>query len=83
VSRVKIIKDPETGLPKGFAFVSYSEPEQAKAAMRDLNGTEIKGRKIVVNEAKTKQPEDPLRPVFNGRGGNPNRKVRKRTNGNF
>jgi RNA recognition motif-containing protein len=49
---VKIIKDKHTGKSRGFAFVEMPEKAEAEAAMKDLNGKELKGREIVVNEAR-------------------------------
>lgn len=52
VSSAKIIKDRETDRSKGFGFVEMADEEDAKAAIEELNGKEIQGRSIVVNEAR-------------------------------
>src|SRR5687767_13470464 len=52
VTQVKIITDRETGRPRGFAFVEFSSSEAARAAITRLNGSELGGRTIVVNEAR-------------------------------
>ena len=52
VSSVKIIKDRESGRSKGFGFVEIPETEDANEAIKKLNGFEIDGRAIVVNEAR-------------------------------
>jgi RNA recognition motif-containing protein len=49
---VKIIKDKHTGKSRGFAFVEMPEKAEAEAAIKDLNGKTLKGREIVVNEAR-------------------------------
>jgi RNA recognition motif-containing protein len=54
VSSVKIIKDRDTGRSKGFGFVEMPETADAEEAIKELNGTQIKGREIVVNEARPK-----------------------------
>ncbi len=54
VGSVAIIKDKFTGKSKGFGFVEMSNDEEAKAAMTALDGTDFKGRKIRVNEARPK-----------------------------
>lgn len=54
VSKVNIVKDRETGRPRGFAFVDMADARQAAAAMKELNLTEIDGRSITVNEARPK-----------------------------
>ena len=48
---VKIIMDRETGRSKGYGFVEMSNDDEAKAAIEQLNGTELEGREIVVKEA--------------------------------
>ncbi len=52
VSTVNIIKDRDTGRPKGFAFVEMSGSDEAAAAISGLNGQELNGRALNVNEAK-------------------------------
>jgi len=56
VEEVRIIKDRETGRSRGFGFVTFAERSQAEAAIEGLNGTEIDGRTIKVNEAMERQP---------------------------
>ncbi len=48
----KVMKDRETGRSRGFGFVEMETDEQADAAVKNLNGLDIEGRKIVVNEAR-------------------------------
>ena len=52
VDEVKIIMDRYTGESRGFAFVEMPIKEEAIAAIDGLNGSELKGRTIVVNEAR-------------------------------
>jgi len=52
VSSASIIMDKFSGRSKGFAFVEMSSEEEAKKAIEMLNGKEIDGRNIVVDEAK-------------------------------
>ena len=52
VSEVKIIFDRDTGRPRGFAFVEMASDAGAQEAIRMLNGTDMQGRSIVVNEAR-------------------------------
>tara|TARA_Y100001935_G_C17300910_1_gene509178 strand:- start:2483 stop:2725 length:243 start_codon:yes stop_codon:yes gene_type:complete len=54
VKSVKIIKDRETGNSKGFGFVEMSSSEEGNASIEALNGKELKGREIRVNEARPK-----------------------------
>ncbi len=61
VLNAKIIMDRETGRPTGFGFVEMSTPEEVKAAVAKLNGTELGGRKLFVVEARP-QKERSLRP---------------------
>lgn len=62
-----VIKDRDSGQSKGFGFVEMSEDSEAKAAIAALNGKEISGRSIIVNEAR---PQEDRRPSG---GGNFNR----------
>jgi RNA recognition motif-containing protein len=52
VSSAQIITDRETGRARGFGFVEMPSGEQAKAAIAALNGTDLQGRAMNVNEAK-------------------------------
>jgi RNA recognition motif-containing protein len=52
VSTVKIISDRDTGKPKGFGFVEMSSTDEATAAISGLNGQDLNGRALNVNEAK-------------------------------
>jgi RNA recognition motif-containing protein len=55
VEEVTIIMDRETGRSRGFAFVTMSNPQEATAAMEAINGTDIDGRNVNVNEARPKR----------------------------
>lgn len=50
-----VITDKMTGRSRGFGFVEMSSDEEAKAAVEKMNGFELKGRKINVNEARPQQ----------------------------
>lgn len=52
VSKVNIVKDRETGRPRGFAFVDMADGREAAGAIKELNLSEIDGRSITVNEAR-------------------------------
>ncbi|QDU70387.1 RNA recognition motif domain-containing protein [Mucisphaera calidilacus] len=52
VNEVAVINDRETGRPRGFAFVTMDNDEEAREAIEKLNGTEFDGRTLTVNEAK-------------------------------
>jgi RNA recognition motif-containing protein len=54
VDSVKVVMDRESGRPRGFAFVEMSEPSGASDAIRALDGTQLGGRDIKVNEAQDK-----------------------------
>ena len=54
VASVKVIRDKETGQSRGFAFVEMANPAEAKAAMTALDGKELDGRNLKVNEARPK-----------------------------
>jgi cold-inducible RNA-binding protein len=67
VDEVAIIMDRETGRPRGFAFVAMNNDEEARAAIESLNGAELDGRRISVNEARPKP--DRAASGGGGRGG--------------
>ncbi|HNX98764.1 MAG TPA: RNA-binding protein [Candidatus Aminicenantes bacterium] len=54
VTSVAIMKDKFTGEPRGFGFVEMPSKENAEKAIASLNGTELKGRNLTVNEARPK-----------------------------
>lgn len=58
VSSVKIITDKFSGRSKGFGFVEMPNDEEAAKAIDSLNGSEVGGRKIVVNKAEERKRED-------------------------
>ena len=52
VSSAKVIRDNQSGRSRGFGFVEMPSDDDARAAIEKLNGTEVDGRTIVVNEAR-------------------------------
>ena len=56
VESATVITDRMTGRSKGFGFVELGSQEEAQAAIDKLNGTDLEGRNITVNEAKPRQP---------------------------
>ena len=54
VERVNLVTDRDTGQPRGFAFVEMSDPQAAQTAISQLNGAELYGRAMNVNEARPK-----------------------------
>src|SRR3954462_12572116 len=55
VTSAKIVTDKFTQRSKGFGFVEMANDEEAQAAIAQLNGTEVEGRSLVVNESRPKQ----------------------------
>jgi len=66
VETANVIKDRFTGESRGFGFVEMPSKSEAEAAISELNGTDLKGRSINVNEAR---PKAPSRGGGGGRGG--------------
>ncbi len=54
VTSVRVIKDKYTGQSRGFGFVEMPEQSQAQAAIKSLNGKELLGKPISVNEARSR-----------------------------
>jgi cold-inducible RNA-binding protein len=54
VERVNIVTDRDSGQPRGFAFVEMTERRDAETAIAQLNGAEMNGRALNVNEARPK-----------------------------
>jgi RNA recognition motif-containing protein len=55
VDSANLIEDRETGRSRGFAFVEMSTKEEAENAISTLNGKEVDGRSLTVNEAKPRE----------------------------
>src|ERR1043165_7959608 len=55
VTDVYIANDRETGRPRGFAFVTFSNDTESKLATEKMNGVDLDGRLLTVNEAKPKE----------------------------
>jgi RNA recognition motif-containing protein len=68
VERVNIVTDRDSGQPRGFAFVEMSERKDAETAISALNGAELNGRAMNVNEARPKT-EGGGRPAMRRSGG--------------
>ncbi len=67
VTDVYVAMDKMTGRPRGFAFVTMGTPEEAKVAAEKMNGTDLGGRALTVNEARPK--EEGAGRSFGGGGG--------------
>jgi RNA recognition motif-containing protein len=68
VESARVIADKFTGQSRGFGFVEMSTPEEAKGAITALNGTQLDGRSLTVNEAKPLEPRSGGGGRFNGGG---------------
>jgi cold-inducible RNA-binding protein len=55
VTKVNIIADKYSGKPRGFGFVEMSSDDEARAAIAGLNGQDVDGRELNVNEAKPRE----------------------------
>lgn len=69
VESAKLITDRDTGRSKGFGFVEMSSDAEAKAAIAELDGTDLDGRPVKVNEARPQQKRSGGG-GFGGGGGN-------------
>ena len=69
VTDVFIVKDRESGRPRGFAFVSMETPEEMNAAIEALNGEEFLGRALTINEARPREERSQGGRKFGGGGG--------------
>lgn len=67
VASAKVITDRDTGRSKGFGFVEFESDDEGKAAEAAMNGKEVGGRSITVNEARPMRDRPPRRD-FNGGG---------------
>ena len=70
VQSAQVIMDRETGRSKGFGFVEMGSDAEAQAAIQALNGKEVDGRALTVNEAKPREDRGGGRSGYGGgRGG--------------
>ncbi len=69
VEQVTIVTDRDTGRPRGFAFVTMPDDSQAQAAIDQLNGRELDGRALSVNEARPRPAGGGGRGGYGGGGG--------------
>jgi len=68
VERINIVRDRDTGQPRGFAFVEMTSAGDAQNAISQLNGTQLHGRALNVNEARPKPEGGGRRGGFGGQG---------------
>ncbi len=69
VTSAKIVMDRDTGRSKGFGFVEMGSDSEAQAAIEKLNGSDVGGRSLVVNEARPMEPRTGGGGGGGGRGG--------------
>jgi len=69
VTSAKVMMERDTGRSKGFGFVEMSSEAEARAAIDGMNGQQIGGRGLVVNEARPMEPRAPRSGGFGGGGG--------------
>ena len=69
VENVNIVRDRDSGQPRGFAFVEMPNDSEAEAAMAQLNGSTLDGRQLTVNEARPKADRGGFGGGGGGRGG--------------
>jgi len=79
VASAKVITDRETGRSKGFGFVEFENDDEGKAAIEQLNGSDMGGRSISVSEARPKE-EGGRRNFGGGNGGGGGGSFRQREN---
>lgn len=77
ITDIHLPLDRATGRPRGFAFVEYATEEEAAKAITDLDGKDLEGRPLRINEAQERAPRAPgfrpsfdsSRPSYGGGGG--------------
>jgi cold-inducible RNA-binding protein len=68
VDRVSVVTDRDSGQSRGFAFVEMAQDSEARTAIDQLNGAELHGRAMNVNEARPKESNGGSRNRSGGRG---------------
>jgi RNA recognition motif-containing protein len=66
VESAQVIMDRDTGKSKGFGFVEMNSSDQAQAAIKALNGQEVNGRALTVNEARPREERGPRQGGYAG-----------------
>lgn len=56
VDSAQVIMDRETGRSRGFGFVEMSSDDEARAAISEIDGSDVDGRRLKVNEARPREP---------------------------
>jgi RNA recognition motif-containing protein len=74
VQSARVISDKFTGQSRGFGFVEMASGEEAQKAIEALNGTQLDGRTLVVNEARPQEERPPRTGGGGGGGGGGNRR---------
>lgn len=59
VTSATVLSDRETGRSRGFGFVEIDDDNEAQAAMQEMNGLDVEGRKLIVNEARPREDQRP------------------------
>jgi RNA recognition motif-containing protein len=59
VTEANLMMDRATGRPRGFGFITMATPEEAQKAIDALNGKDLNGRALTVNEAKPREERQP------------------------
>lgn len=57
VETASIVMDRDTGRARGFGFVTMPDDEEARKAIEQLDGSDVAGRRVAVNEARPRQPK--------------------------
>ena len=69
VNSAKVMMERDTGRSKGFGFVEMGSDAEAQAAIQGMNGQQVGGRGLVVNEARPMEPRAPRSGGYGGGGG--------------
>jgi len=69
ITEAKVITDRDTGRSRGFGFVTFQDSDAADTAIEEMNGAQLDGRAITVNEARERTSRDNRRGGGGGGGG--------------